>query len=224
MHLLLVEDDKRLADLIARLLAGDRHLVERASRGSDALDLAEVGGLDAVILDIGLPDLSGLEVARRLRAAGSRIPIIMLTARDAVRDRVIGLDAGADDYVVKPFAYEELAARLRALVRRSDGTSGARPEGLRCGAIVLDESARLVTVDERRVDLSPREFAMLECLLRHQGQVLSRDQLLDHAWPHDVDVLPGSVDAYVYFLRRKLGHEARRIETVRGVGYRMTRA
>ena len=224
MHLLLVEDDTRLADLIARLLAGDRHLVERASRGSDALDLAEIGGLDAVILDIGLPDLSGLEVARRLREAGSRVPIIMLTARDAVRDRVIGLDAGADDYVVKPFAYEELAARLRALVRRSDGTAVARAEGLRCGAIVLDESARLVTIDDRRVDLSPREFAMLECLLRHQGQVLSRDQLLDHAWPHDVDVLPGSVDAYVYFLRRKLGHEARRIETVRGIGYRMARA
>jgi two-component system, OmpR family, response regulator MprA len=224
MHLLLVEDDARLADLIARLLAGDRHLVERASRGTDALDLAEIGGLDAVILDIGLPDLSGLEVARRLRAAGSRVPIIMLTARDAVRDRVIGLDAGADDYVVKPFAYEELAARLRALVRRSDGSSGALAEGLRCGSIVLDESARLVTIDDRRVDLSPREFSMLECLLRHQGQVLSRDQLLDHAWPHDVDVLPGSVDAYVYFLRRKLGGEARRIETVRGIGYRMARA
>ncbi|HEU5225044.1 MAG TPA: response regulator transcription factor, partial [Actinomycetota bacterium] len=128
------------------------------------------------------------------------------------------------DYVVKPFAYEELAARLRALVRRSDDTAVARAGGLRCGAIVLDESARLVTIDDRRVDLSPREFAMLECLLRHQGQVLSRDQLLDHAWPHDVDVLPGSVDAYVYFLRRKLGHEARRIETVRGIGYRMARA
>ena len=224
MHLLLVEDDARLADLIARLLAGDRHLVERASSGSDALDLAEIGGLDAVILDIGLPDLSGLEVARRLRAAGSRIPIIMLTARDAVRDRVIGLDAGADDYVVKPFAYEELAARLRALVRRSENGAGTHADGLRCGSIVLDESARLVTIDDRRVDLSPREFAMLECLLRHQGQVLSRDQLLDHAWPHDVDVLPGSVDAYVYFLRRKLGREARRIETVRGIGYRMARA
>jgi DNA-binding response OmpR family regulator len=224
MHVLLVEDDARLADLIARLLAGDRHVVERADRGADALDLAGMDGIDAVILDIGLPDLSGVEVARRLRASGSRVPIVMLTARDAVRDRVIGLDAGADDYVVKPFAYEELAARLRALVRRSDADSGYEADGLRCGAIVLDEAARLVTIDGQRIDLSPREFAMLECLLRHQGQVLSRDQLLDHAWPHDVEVLPGSVDAYVYFLRRKLGDEARRIETVRGIGYRMARA
>jgi DNA-binding response OmpR family regulator len=223
MHLLLVEDDERLADLTARLLARDRHLVERARRGSEAIDAAEMEGLDAVILDLGLPDLSGLEVARRIRSSGSRVPIIMLTARDAVRDRVIGLDAGADDYVVKPFAYEELAARLRALARRADGAPALDPTGLRCGAIVLDEASHLVTVSGRRVDLSPREFAMLECLLRHQGLVLSRDQLLDHAWPHDVEVLPGSVDAYVYFLRRKLGDEGRRIETVRGVGYRMAR-
>jgi DNA-binding response OmpR family regulator len=223
MHLLLVEDDERLADLTARLLARDRHLVERARRGSEALDAAEAGGLDAVILDIRLPDLSGLEVARRIRASGSRVPIVMLTARDAVRDRVTGLDAGADDYVVKPFAYEELAARLRALARRADGAPALDPTGLRCGGIVLDDASHLVTVSGRRVDLSPREFAMLECLLRHQGLVLSRDQLLDHAWPHDVEVLPGSVDAYVYFLRRKLGDEGRRIETVRGVGYRMAR-
>jgi DNA-binding response OmpR family regulator len=223
MHLLLVEDDERLADLTARLLARDRHLVERARRGSEALDAAEMEGLDAVILDLGLPDLSGLEVARRIRSSGSRVPIIMLTARDAVRDRVIGLDAGADDYVVKPFAYEELAARLRALARRADGAPAIDPTGLRCGAIVLDETTHLVTVSGRRVELSPREFAMLECLLRHQGLALSRDQLLDHAWPHDVEVLPGSVDAYVYFLRRKLGEEGRRIETVRGVGYRMAR-
>jgi DNA-binding response OmpR family regulator len=223
MHLLLVEDDERLAELTARLLARDRHLVERARRGSEALDAAEAGGLDAVILDLGLPDLSGLEVARRIRSSGSRVPIIMLTARDAVRDRVTGLDAGADDYVVKPFAYEELAARLRALARRADGAPALDPTGLRCGEIALDEATHLVTVSGRGVDLSPREFAMLECLLRHQGLVLSRDQLLDHAWPHDVEVLPGSVDAYVYFLRRKLGDEGRRIETVRGVGYRMAR-
>jgi DNA-binding response OmpR family regulator len=126
--------------------------------------------------------------------------------------------------VVKPFAYEELAARLRALARRADGAPAHDPAGLRCGAIALDEAARLVTVDGAQIDLSPREFAMLECLLRHPGQVLTRDQLLDHAWPLDVDVLPGSVDAYVYFLRRKLGDEGRRIETVRGVGYRMARS
>jgi two-component system OmpR family response regulator len=224
MHVLLVEDDERLARLTARLLTDDRHVVEVTGRGNDALDIADGGGLDAVILDIGLPDVSGLDVARRLRSDGSRIPILMLTARDAVLDRVTGLDAGADDYLVKPFAYEELAARLRALTRRSNGSAPMAGRILRCGPIALDDAARTVTVAARRVDLSPREFAMLECFLRHQGQVLTRDQLLDHAWPHGVEVLPGSVDAYVYFLRRKLGADGGRlIETVRGTGYRMVR-
>jgi DNA-binding response OmpR family regulator len=224
MHVLLVEDDERLARLTARLLSDDRHVVEVTGRGNDALDIADGGGLDAVILDIGLPDLSGLDVARRLRADGSRVPILMLTARDAVLDRVTGLDAGADDYLVKPFAYEELAARLRALTRRSNGSTPMAGRTLRCGPIVLDDAARSVSVAGKRVDLSPREFAMLECFLRHQGQVLTRDQLLDHAWPHGVEVLPGSVDAYVYFLRRKLGSEGGRlIETVRGTGYRMVK-
>jgi two-component system OmpR family response regulator len=224
MHLLLVEDDERLAGLTARLLADDHHVVEVTARGAEALEIAEVGGLDAIILDIGLPDMSGLEVARRLRAGGSRVAILMLTARDAVLDRVAGLDAGADDYLVKPFAHEELAARLRALVRRTNGSGPLAGRTLRCGPVVLDDAARSVAVGGRRVDLSPREFAMLECLLRHQGQILTRDQLLDHAWPHGVEVLPGSVDAYVYFLRRKLGADGGRlIETVRGIGYRMAR-
>ena len=225
MHLLLVEDDERLAWLTARLLIEDRHVVEVASRARDALDIAEAGGLDAVILDIGLPDLSGLDVARRLRSDGLRMPILMLTARDGVHDRVTGLDAGADDYLIKPFAYEELAARLRALARRADGHGPLDGGSLRCGPIALDDAARRVTVLGEPVDLSPREFAMLECFLRHPGQVLTRDQLLDHAWPHGVEVLPGSVDAYVYFLRRKLGPEAGLlIETVRGVGYRLLRS
>ena len=224
MHLLLVEDDERLARLTARLLEGDRHVVEVTGRGREALDLADGAGLDAVILDIGLPDLSGLEVARRLRSGGSRVPILMLTARDAIADRVAGLDAGGDDYLIKPFAYEELAARLRALGRRrTDASHGGTV--LKVGPIALDDSARLVTVDGRRVDLSPREFAMLECLLRHPGQALSRDQLLDHAWPYGVEVTYSSVDAYVYFLRRKLGPGAGAlIETVRGIGYRLAAA
>jgi DNA-binding response OmpR family regulator len=223
MHLLLVEDDARLAALTARLLSNDRHVVEVAVTGRGALELAEVGGLDAVILDIGLPDVSGLDVARRLRSDGSRVPILMLTARDTVTDRVHGLDAGADDYLVKPFAYEELAARLRALGRRTS-TSPVIASRIVCGPIVLDETSRQVTVEDRTIDLSPREFAMLECFLRHQGQVLSRDQLLDQAWPYGVEVTQGSVDAYVYFLRRKLGPVAGPlIETVRGIGYRMAR-
>ena len=224
MHVLLVEDDDRLASLTARLLRKERHVVETTASGRDAVELAAGGGLDALILDIGLPDLSGFEVARRLRAAGSRVPILMLTARDSVRDRVAGLDAGADDYLVKPFAHEELAARLRAIGRRAAGGDGARTAVLTCGPISLDETERSVAVDGRRIDLSPREFSMLECLLRHPGQVMSRDQLLDHAWPYGVEVAPSSVDAYVYLIRRKLGARAgRTIEAVRGIGYRMAR-
>jgi len=225
MHLLLVEDDPRLGDLVARLLGGERHLVERAADGTSALELAAAPGLDAIVLDVGLPDISGLEVARRLRAGGSAVPILMLTARDAVSDRVAGLDAGADDYLTKPFAIEELSARVRALGRRGHASVGGGTAGgsaMGAGPIMLDDTSRLVTVDGVRVDLSPREFALLECLLRHRGQVLSRDQLLDHAWPYDAEVTPAIVDTYVYFLRRKLGPAAGAcIETVRGVGYRV---
>jgi DNA-binding response OmpR family regulator len=222
MHLLLVEDDPRLADLVARLLSGERHLVERAGDGATALDMSEAPGLDAIVLDVGLPDISGLEVARRLRARGSVIPILMLTARDSVADRVAGLDAGADDYLVKPFAIEELSARVRALGRRGRPAAGIAGPSITSGPISLDEASRLVSVDGMRVDLSPREFALLECLLRHRGQVLTRDQLLDHAWPYDSEVDPAIVDTYVYFLRRKLGPAGGGcIETVRGVGYRV---
>ena len=221
MHVLLVEDDLRLADLIARLLTADRHVVERASTATEALELADAPGLDAVVLDIGLPDFSGLEVARRLRARACHVPILMLTARDAVSDRVAGLDAGADDYLTKPFAIEELSARLRALARRGT-VPGVRAGALRAGPIVLDEAARMVTVDGGLVQLSPREHALLECLLRHRGQMLTRDQLLDHAWPYDAAVDPSIVDTYVYFLRRKLGPSgAACIETIRGAGYRV---
>jgi len=224
MHLLVIEDDPRLGRVLDRLLTADRHIVEVATRGRDGLDLALDGAsLDAIVLDIGLPDMSGLDVARQLRASGATLPILMLTARDSVRDRVDGLDAGADDYLVKPFAYLELSARLRALVRRSAaGRTGSR---LSAGPIELDEASRLVTVSGRPVELSAREFAVLECLLRHPDQVLSRDQLLDPAWPMGVAVTLNSVDAYVSFLRRKLGPEAgERLQTVRGVGYRLASA
>jgi DNA-binding response OmpR family regulator len=222
MHLLVVEDDERLRRALRRLLEADRHVVELAPDGESALELAEAtDGIDVVILDIGLPDLSGLEVARRLRADDEDLAILMLTARDTVGDRVRGLDAGADDYLVKPFAYEELAARLRALARRSGSGRRRGSPKLAAGPIVLDEAGRSVTVDGRSVDLSPREFALLECLLRHAGQTLSRDQLLDQAWPFNVAVTPNAVDAYVHYLRAKLGDAGGWIETVRGVGYRL---
>src|SRR5579862_1915461 len=222
MHLLLVEDDERLARVLRRLLEDDRHLVEVANDGETGLELAEsAAGIEGVILDIGLPDISGLEVAKRIRRSGRELAILMLTARDTVNDRVTGLDAGADDYLVKPFAFEELSARLRALSRR--GSAGARRTEPRlvAGAIELDEAARRVTVAGDPVDLSPREFSLLECLLRHAGQTLSRDQLLDQAWPFSVAVTPNAVDAYVHYLRGKLGPASSQLETIRGIGYRL---
>ena len=222
MHLLVVEDDPRLRGMLERLLLEDRHIVEIADSGEEALDvIAADCGLDAIILDVGLPKMSGLELARLLRDRRSRLPILMLTARDAIEQRVAGLDAGADDYLVKPFSYAELLARLRAIVRRGSGDVAAGTVISR-GPIELDEGPRRVTVHGRRVDLTLREFALLECLMRHPDQVLSRDQLLDHAWPFGSAVTLNSVDAYVAFLRRKLGSDAGHlIETVRGVGYRL---
>jgi DNA-binding response OmpR family regulator len=220
MHLLVVEDDPRMGRLLKRLLEEDRHVVDLATTAEEGLALAAAEGIDALILDVGLPDASGLEVARGLRRKGSSVAILMLTARDTIGDRVVGLDAGADDYLVKPFAYQELAARLRALDRRR--TPAVRKTTvLAAGPIRLDETARSVTVDGRRVDLSRREFSLLEALLRHTGQVLTRDQLLDHAWPYGVAVTPNAVDAYVHLLRGKLDGAAEWVETVRGVGYRL---
>jgi two-component system OmpR family response regulator len=224
VHILVVEDDPKLGRLLARMLQEDLHLVELTASGEEALEIVAFGnGIDAMVLDIGLPDIPGTDVARRLRASGSRLPILMLTARDAVEDRVRGLDAGADDYLVKPFAFEELSARLRALGRR--GAVEPRDGALLLnGPISLDEVRRLVSVDGVPVELSPREFSLLECLLRHPGQVLTRDQLLDHAWPYGDMLTHNTVDTYVHYLRAKLGPGANRISTVRGIGYRMAQA
>ena len=222
MHVLLVEDDHRLARVLRRLLEDDRHVVEVAHDGGTGLEIAtSPAGIEVIILDIGLPDMTGIEVARRIRKAGSEVAILMLTARDTVNDRVTGLDAGADDYLVKPFAFEELSARLRALGRRREPGPRRPDPVLAVGPIALDERSRRVTVNGKAVDLSPREFSLLECLLRHPGQTLSRDQLLDQAWPFSVAVTPNAVDAYVHYLRTKLGDAATRVETVRGVGYRL---
>ena len=225
MHLLLVEDDARLARSLRRLLEEDLHVVDVAEDGGLGVELATaLGGIELVVLDVGLPDMSGLEVARRIRAKGSDVAILMLTARDTVGDRVAGLAAGADDYLVKPFAYEELAARIRALARRAEPGPRRAEAVLEIGPIRLDEKARRVTVAGSTVDLSPREFSLLECLLRHPGQTLSRDQLLDQAWPLSAAVTPNAVDAYVHYLRTKLGSAGRWVQTVRGVGYRLADA
>jgi len=220
MRVLIVEDELKMAGLLRRGLREDGMAADVAVKGEDALWMAGATDYDAIVLDVMLPGADGFEVCRRLRADGVWAPVLMLTARDAVEDRVAGLDGGADDYLVKPFAFEELSARLRALVRRADG---AQREGgiLRAGGIALDETRRTVTADGCPVNLTAREFALLEALLRHAGQVLSRDQLLDLAWPAGIAVTPNTVDAFVAFLRRKLGVAADRIETVRGIGYRM---
>ena len=220
MHLLVVEDDARLSRLLKRLLSQDRHVVETALTAEEGLDVATSNlELDAIVLDVGLPDRSGFDVARTLRKKGSQVPILMLTARDSVSDRVEGLDAGADDYLVKPFAYEELLARLRALGRRPPTRKSPL---LKAGPIELDETTRRVAVSGKPVDLSQREFSILECLLRRPGQVLSRDQLLDYAWPYGVALTPNTVEAYIHLLREKLGTGgALHVETVRGVGYRL---
>ena len=223
MHLLVVEDDRRFARALTRLLVDDHHVVDVAHTGREGLDLALADvGVEATVLDGRLPDIDGVSVCRAIRASGSSLPIIMLTARDTIADRVAGLDAGADDYLVKPFAYAELAARLRALGRRGRSLVGTDPQHLSAGDIDLDEAARRVTVAGVPVELSRREFALLECLLRHPDHVLTRDQLIDHVWPISVAVTPNSVDVYVSLLRRKLGPEASRLQTVRGIGYRLS--
>jgi two-component system response regulator QseB len=219
MRLLLVEDDRMLGAGVERGLRRAGHAVDWVQDGEAAEGALATEPYDVVLLDLGLPRKGGLEILRGLRHRGGRVPVLVLTAHDSVGDRVAGLDAGADDYLVKPFAVEELSARIRALGRRARGGAGSR---LAAGPIVLDETGHVVYVDGLRIELSPREFSLLECLLRHRGQVLTRAQLLDHAWPYDADVVPAIVDTYVYFLRRKLGSTAGAcIETVRGVGYRV---
>ena len=222
MRILVVEDDPKLGRLLRRMLERDLHVVDLAVDARTALEFAETTReLDAVILDVGLPDRSGLEVARRLRREAYPVGILMLPARDTVADRVAGLDAGADDYLVKPFSYEELVARLRALGRRPRSASRGDPGALAVGAIVLDEIRHEVTVDERPIALTAQEFVVLETLMRQAGRAMSRDELMDRAWPLGADVTPNAVEAYVHRLREKLGAAGDRIETVRGVGYRL---
>ena len=217
MRILVVDDDARLAASLQRALAYEGHTVEVAADGPGALVAARDRPPDLVVLDAMLPGLDGVEVCRRLRQ-GSDVPILMLTARDAISDRVSGLDAGADDYLVKPFAYDELLARVRALLRRREPRGG---ELLRCADLVMDISAHEVRRGDRLVELTALQFDVLEHFLRHQRQVLERDQLLHAVWGIESDAISNVVDVTIAGLRSRLETEQqpRLLHTVRGVGY-----
>jgi len=222
MNVLLVEDDPAVRGAVERALRHAGHQPALAADGVRALEQATAVPYDAVILDLGLPGLDGLEVCRRLRASGNQVPVLMLTARAAVADRVAGLDAGADDYLVKPFALDELLARLRALERRAPSTGQTRGQ-LRFGDLVLDRDAMTSARGSREIQLSRTEYQLLELLMASQVKVLSRDVIFDKVWGYDFGPESNSLDVYIGYLRRKLeaNGEPRIIHTVRGVGYVM---
>ena len=220
-RILIVEDEHRIASFVAKGLRADGHLTTTVGDGREGLDHALSGDHDLVVLDIGLPSMDGLAVLDQLRAQGSRVPVIVLTARDSVGDTVSALEGGADDYVPKPFRFAELLARVRLRLRQGQAVPVDRRDVLESGGVRLGLRTRRARVGEREVDLSAREFALAEVFMVNAGQVLSREQLLDHVWGLDFD--PGSnvVDVYVGYLRRKLG--AGSIATARGMGYRFNR-
>jgi len=215
-RILIAEDEPRIASFLEKGLRANGFSTTVTADGQDALDLADGEAFDLVLLDVGLPTRDGFNVLRELRARGSRLPVVILTARDSVEDTVAGLEGGADDYVAKPFRFEELLARVRTRLR-----DDRAPEAtiLRVGEASLDLRTRRITVDRRTAELTAREFGLAEMFFRHPGQVLSREQLLSHVWGYDYD--PGSnvVEVYVRYLRQKLGEDW--ITTVRGMGYRL---
>jgi DNA-binding response OmpR family regulator len=215
-RILIAEDEERIASFVEKGLRAQGYTTTVVTDGEEALQMGRSGLFDLVLLDIGLPGRDGFSVLRAMREAGTRTPVIILTARDGVEDTVTGLEHGADDYVTKPFRFAELLARVRARLRDS-GTSEVT--SLTAGSAELDLRARRITIGNQQEDLTTREFALAELLFRHPGQVLSREQILSHVWGFDHD--PGSnvVDVYIGYLRRKLGQDA--IQTVRGVGYRL---
>jgi DNA-binding response OmpR family regulator len=216
-HILLIEDEDRIASFLVKGLKAAGYTVSRAVGGAEGLALAAAGGIDLAILDLGLPDMDGLTALRRLREAGHRLPVIILTARSSVIDTVEGLEGGADDYMAKPVRFAELLARVKLRLRAPGRAEGAG-EQLAAGDVRLDLAERRAFKAEREVALSAREFALAEAMLRHPGRVYSREQLLSLVWGYDHD--PGSnvVDVYVGYLRKKLGSSV--VETVRGVGFR----
>jgi two-component system response regulator MprA len=219
-HILVVDDEPAVRRALERALRLDSYDVELAADGREALDRLAEHPADAVILDVMMPGLDGLEVCRRIRSAGDRTPILMLTARDAIDDRVKGLDVGADDYLVKPFALRELQARLRALLRRTN-EDGGDAEILRFGDLVLDPIAHEVFRGERKIELSKTEFLLLELFMKHPRQVLTRSTIFENVWGYDFGPTSNALGVYIGYLRRKTeeGGEPRLLHTVRGIGY-----
>jgi len=222
MHILVVEDEQRLAYLLRRVLLEERHTVDLAHDGNTGLDLALSDTYDVVILDIMLPGIDGVEVCRQMRAERIMSPILMLTARGSIEDRVTGLNVGADDYLTKPFAMEELLARINALLRRRDQRFDENPR-LSVSDLTLDLVGHEARRDGRVIELTAKEFALLEYLMRHPGRVLTRTQIVDAVWRYDMEALSNVVDIYIHYLRDKVdqGFSRPLIKTVRGVGYKI---
>ena len=219
MYILVVEDERRLAQVIRRVLEEEGHTVDTAYDGEEGLAMALEGSHDVIVLDVLMPEMDGIEVCQALRRNRIDTPILLLTALDSVQDRVRGLDAGADDYLPKPFAFQELLARLRALGRRK--VQAREPSQLQVDDLVLDLRRRRAERAGRVIELSPKEFSLLEFLMRNEGRVVTRTQILDHLWGYDYATDSNLVDVYVSYLRRKVdrGHSNKLIRTVRGVGY-----
>jgi two-component system, OmpR family, response regulator len=220
VRLLVVEDEVKMASLIRRALEREGYAVDTAANGADALWLGLEFPYDAIVLDAMIPEPNGFDVCEQLRQEGRWMPVVMLTARDSIEDRVRGLDVGADDYLAKPFAFAELFARLRALLRRDPNE---RPTVLAAGDLSLDPATRMVSRGSGSIELSAREFSLLELLLRHKGEVVSRSSIIDHVWDFAYDGTSNVVDVYVRYLREKVDRPFGRaaIETVRGAGYRL---
>jgi DNA-binding response OmpR family regulator len=222
MHILIVEDEKQLGKLLKRVLTEERHVVDVADEGYEGLNLALSDSYDLVILDRMLPNMDGLEICRQMRQSKVKSVVLMLTARGSVEDRVSGLTSGADDYLVKPFAMSELLARVQALLRRRDReTEGTNI--LQVGNLTLDLVRHEVQREGKVIELTAKEFALLEYLMRHPGQVLTRSQITDQVWRYDLDAISNVVDIYIHYLRDKVDHGFARplLKTVRGIGYKL---
>jgi DNA-binding response OmpR family regulator len=225
MRILVVEDERRLAELLRRVLTEERYVADVAVEGPQGLNMALSGNYDLIILDVMLPGMDGFEICQRLRAENVATPVLMLTARGALEDRVNGLRIGADDYLLKPFAFEELLARVTALLRRRDRELDVAQQ-LHVADLTLDLTRHEAHRGERLIELTPKEFALLEYLMRNAGQALTRAQITDHVWGYDADTLSNVVDIYIHYLRDKIdrGSANPLISTVRGIGYRIERA